>query len=163
MATSFEKKRQAIAADLIQRKKQLAEQEDELRHLKILIPQLKAAIANHELMLESITQELEAEKTQIKSDTALTQRSPMDMLRSEYKGMKLGDIAASVLASCDVPLTTTELARQIYEAKDSNELSRARNSLSAELRTGVKETCPRWQKIGRNAYASLDYSQEDAA
>jgi hypothetical protein len=87
----------------------------------------------------------------------------MDMLRDEYKGMKLGDIAAEVLDARQAPLTTTELSRIIYDTKNDAELSRARNSLSAELRTGAKGKHPRWQKIGRNAYASLKYLQEEVA
>ena len=162
MAISLEERRKAIEADIAQRKQHLAEQEDQLRHLQIVIPQLKAAIANHESMLASIIQELEV-MVPVCHSSETTHRSPMDMLRPEYKGMKLGDIANQVLNSCKSPLTTTDLARRIYQTMDNDELSRARNSLSAELRTGVKDTHPRWQKIGRNAYASLKYSQEEAA
>ncbi|WP_193909946.1 hypothetical protein [Vasconcelosia minhoensis] len=162
MPESLEQQRRAIEADIAKRKHQLAEQEAELMHLQVLIPQLRAAIANHESILTSVIRELDAEQTIYSSDLTI-HRSPMDMIRPEYKGMKLGDIAAHVLETCQIPLTTTELARRIYEAKNDDELSRARNSLSAELRGGVKSTHPRWQKIGRNAYASLQYSQEEAA
>jgi hypothetical protein len=162
MAISLEKRRKAIEIDIAQRKLQLAEQEKELIHLQILIPQLKAAIANHESILTTVIQEIEAEQKP-QTSGATVHRNPMDMLRPEYKGMKLGDIATHVLESCHAPLTTTDLAHRIYEAKTNDELSRARNSLSAELRTGMKDAHPRWQKIGRNAYASLQYSQEEAA
>ncbi|PZO20893.1 MAG: hypothetical protein DCF25_05955 [Leptolyngbya foveolarum] len=162
MALSLEQKRKAIEADIIQRKEQLAQKEDELMHLQILIPQLKAAIANHESMLKSLTRGVE-ESTDTLNLEQTIHRSPMDMLRNEFKGMRLGNIAAQVLDEHSISLTTTELARLIYETKNSDEFSRARNSLSAELRTGVRDSHPRWKKIGRNAYASLQYSQEEAA
>jgi hypothetical protein len=82
-------------------------------------------------------------------------RSPMEMIRNEYKGMKLGDIAAQVLTDKNVPLTTTELSRIIYATDTDDEFARARNSLSAELRAGAKGQCPQWRKLGRYAYASL--------
>ena len=79
-------------------------------------------------------------------------RNPTEMLRNEYKGMKLGDIAAKVLSDKQSPMTTTELSRIIYDAESDDELSRARNSLSTELRAGAKARSPRWRKIGRYAY-----------
>ena len=82
-------------------------------------------------------------------------RNPTEMLRDEYKGMKLGDIAAKVLSDKQSPMTTTELSRIIYNAESDDELGRARNSLSTELRAGAKARNPRWRKIGRYAYASL--------
>jgi hypothetical protein len=83
------------------------------------------------------------------------QRSPMEMIRDEYKGMKLGDIANQVMKDKNVPLTTTELSRLIYATQSDDEFARARNSLSAELRAGAKGQRPQWRKLGRYAYASL--------
>lgn len=83
------------------------------------------------------------------------QRTPMDMIRNEYKGMMLGDIAAKVLDEHQSVLTPKQLTEIIYDAKTDEEFERARNSLSAELRAGAKGNSPRWKKIGRYAYASL--------
>ncbi|MEL6553312.1 MAG: hypothetical protein AAFQ63_07615 [Cyanobacteria bacterium J06621_11] len=162
MTISLERKRKALKADIAERKEQLAQREDELMHLQILIPQLKAAISNHESILMSLTKAEEENISNLNSEQP-PHRNPMDMVQNEFKGMKLGNIAAQILNKYLVPMTTTELAHLIYETKNRDELSRARNSLSAELRTGVKEKHPRWKKIGRNAYASLKYSQEEAA
>ena len=87
-------------------------------------------------------------------------RTPMEMIRPEYKGMKLPDIAAKVLNQNFRLLTTTELTRFIYETKTVDEFDRARNSLSSELRSGVKVQSPRWKKVGRNAYAAIGLSIE---
>ena len=162
MTLSLEQKRKSIAADIAQRKKQLAQKEDELMHLQILIPQLKAAIANHESILSSLKEGIEDDIDALNSEKVI-HRSPMDMIRHEFKGMRLGHIAAEVLDDQLIPLTTTELTRLIYETKNNDEFSRARNSLSTELRNGVKDSHSKWKKIGRNAYASLQYSQEEAA
>lgn len=86
---------------------------------------------------------------------SLPERSPMEMLRAEYKGMRLGDIAAKVLGGNPSPLTTTELTRLIYDTGSDDEFNRARNSLSTELRVGAKGDDPKWRKVGRYAYSRL--------
>jgi len=87
--------------------------------------------------------------------TSLPDRSPMEMLRDEHKGMRLGDIIAKVLNDRSAPLTTAELTRLIYDAESEDEFNRARNSLSTELRVGAKGENPKWQKVGRYAYSRL--------
>jgi hypothetical protein len=52
-------------------------------------------------------------------------------------------------------LTTNELTRLIYETKTDDEFDRARNSLSSELRSGMKVQNSRWKKVGRNAYITV--------
>lgn len=162
MATSLEMRRKKIEAYVKERRQYLADQEGLLAHLQITVPQVRSAIAMSEAELASVTQMIEAENFDYGSDVAV-HRSPMDMLRSEYKGMRLRDIAVRVLDAGLMPMTTTDIARQIYSTENSDELSRARNSLSAELRNGVQEEQPMWQKIGRNAYASLKYTQQEVA
>ena len=87
-------------------------------------------------------------------------RNPMAMLRDEYKGLKLGDIAAKVLNDAPSPLTTTQLTREIYCPRSNDEFERARNSLSTELRVGAKSKNPRWRKCGRYAYSGLHFLSE---
>jgi len=89
-------------------------------------------------------------------------RNPMAMLRDEYKGLKLGDIAAKVLNAAPSPLTTTQLTREIYCPLSNDEFERARNSLSTELRVGAKSDNPRWRKCGRYAYSGLHVLTEAA-
>lgn len=81
-------------------------------------------------------------------------RNPMDMLKPEFKGMQLGNIVEHVLERHRGPLTTTDIGRIIYDARDKDEFSRARNSLSAELRLGASKNPPRWVKKGRSAYVA---------
>jgi hypothetical protein len=87
-------------------------------------------------------------------------RNPMAMLRDEYKGLKLGDIAAKVLNDSPSPLTMTQLTSKIYCPLSNDEFERARNSLSTELRVGAKSDNPRWRKCGRYAYSGLHFLPE---
>jgi hypothetical protein len=89
-------------------------------------------------------------------------RNPIAMLRGEYKGMKLADIAAKVLSAEPAPLTTTQLTQRIYCTRSNDEFERARNSLSTELRVGAKSSNPRWRKCGRYAYCGLHLHPEAA-
>jgi hypothetical protein len=116
----------------------LIERLKQLRHIDRLIAILK----------NKIYQRQESPSGQSKE-----KRTPMEMVRSEYKGMKLPDIAEKVLRQNSRLLTTTELTHFIYETTTDDEFDRARNSLSSELRSGVKAQKPRWRKVGRNAYA----------
>lgn len=84
-------------------------------------------------------------------------RSPMEMLRPQFKGMQLGDIVELVLDNSQQPLTITEIGRIIYDSNDKEEFARARNSLSAELRSGATKTPARWIKKGRSAYAPITF------
>jgi hypothetical protein len=78
----------------------------------------------------------------------------MDMIRTEHKGMKLGDIIDKVLSSSQTPLTPKDIVNLIYAPRDQDEFERARSSVSAEMRSGAKGMHPRWQKVGRSAYMS---------
>lgn len=80
------------------------------------------------------------------------ERNPMDMLKSEFRGLKLGDIVKKVLAERGEPITTADLARHIYETNSSVEFNRARNSLYAELRAELSRDKPRWKRVGKYAY-----------
>ena len=159
---SLHEQRSDTEALLAERKQELVKRLKELAGLQASVHQLQAWIKSVEAHLTILDAQIEAEaaSTRFKQNS---RRNPMEMIRDEFKGMKLGDIAETVLEEHEGPLTTTELSRIIYDTFNDDELSRARNSLSAELRTGIKSEHPRWQKLGRNAYASLDYSQEEAA
>lgn len=82
-------------------------------------------------------------------------QTPMDMLLSQYKGMKLADIVAQVLNNSLVPLTPKDIARLIYTTFTPEDFDRAHKSLAAEMRSGAKGENPRWKKIGRSAYVAL--------
>ncbi|MBD2057882.1 hypothetical protein H6F88_17960 [Oculatella sp. FACHB-28] len=83
-------------------------------------------------------------------------RMPMDMLRPQYKqpNLRLGDIVERVLSQSAKSMTTEELTRAIYDTRSVEEFSRARNSLSVELRSGAVGETPRWIKLDRRTYAS---------
>jgi hypothetical protein len=132
----------------IQRKAaDLAELEREYQELACSIHQLKSAIALEQQCLESF----QAEQDGMKG----LERSPIDMLRPEFKGLRMSAIIVQVLAANPMPLTTPELTRLIYDVNSEGEFERARNSLSTELRSGAKSKTPKWRKIGRYAYSAL--------
>lgn len=162
VSLSVQEKKSQLEALLAERKQELAERLKLLAELKVGVQQLQGYVISIEGFIEVIDAEIEADKA-LDTYKQNSRRNPMEMLRDEFKGMKLADIAETVLEDREGPLTTTELSRIIYDAYNDDELNRARNSLSAELRAGIRSKHPRWQKLGRNAYASLDYSQEEAA
>ncbi|MBE9070563.1 hypothetical protein IQ260_28370 [Leptolyngbya cf. ectocarpi LEGE 11479] len=159
--TAHEKKSQ-LEALLAERKQELAERLKQLAEIQVSVQQLQGYVTSIEGVIEIIGAEIDADKALL-TYKQNSRRNPTEMLRDEFKGMKLADIAETVLEDNAGPLTTTELSRIIYDAYNDDELNRARNSLSAELRAGIRSEHPRWQKLGRNAYASLEYSQEEAA
>ena len=82
-------------------------------------------------------------------------RSPSEMIRPEYQGFqRLGDLIESLLNQVSQPITAKGLTTKIYDCSSDKEFSRARNSLSSELRNGASLTPPRWQKLSRTTYAS---------
>lgn len=138
--------------------------EEEMKLLQIQIVEMQNSIRCRQAYLSSLQSETSESDASIPLASHLSEadinspkleRTPMEMLRSQYKGMKLADIAATVLTEKQVPLTTTELSHIIYDIKSDDELYRARNSLSGELRTGAKKQNSRWHKVGRYAYASV--------
>jgi len=140
----------------------------ELRELPVHIQRLQNAIAARQRefsdkkpnwFCESGFADLEDPSISI---PLLRMRTPMEMLRDEYKGMKLSDIAVEVLNTEPAPLTTTELTRKIYCTNSNEEFDRARNSLATELRMGAKSSNPRWRKCGRYAYCGLHLHPEAA-
>lgn len=128
----------------------IADRRAELQALKCGVVQVESAIALHLQLLadEKVNQGLA-------SDADTHHRSPMGMVRPKFKGMRLAEIIATVLSNSQSPMTTTELSHLIYDTQSEEELYRARNSLSTELRAGAKANPPRWQKIGRYAYAAF--------
>jgi hypothetical protein len=116
----------------------MLEKEQELMVLQVLVAQKRAHI------------------TTLKSLLGVAEnRMPADMVRVEYKGMKLADIIATVLAKSSSPLTPKDVTALIYDTNSPEEFDRARSSVSTEMRSGAKGQAPKWQKIGRSAYAPL--------
>lgn len=144
-------------AEIAEMNSTLAFLEEESQLLQVQIQALQDSIKSRQDYLANLENKVlifpNSKEGKIQPN-AKGERSPMEMLRSQYKGMKLGDIAARVLEEQRAPLTTTELSQIIYDVKSDDELYRARNSLSGELRSGAKCHNPRWRKVGRYAYAS---------
>lgn len=137
----------------------ISERVAELQELECTVAGVKSAIALHLQLLaqEKANQALTTSgiDTDLNCFEAVYHRSPMEMLRPQFKGMRLAEIIATVLENSRSPMTTTELSRIIYDTHSEEELYRARNSLSAELRTGSRCNPPKWKKLGRYAYAAL--------
>jgi hypothetical protein len=150
-------KRELIEAEIAEKRSHLAKMCIELKEVQLGVNQLKAYICMLENLLVTIELSEEAETPAPASfpNDQSVQRSPMEMIRPEYKGMKLGDIAVMVIAKEKTPLTTTELTHLIYAPRTTDEFERARNSLASELRSGAKGNSPRWKKIGRHAYTTI--------
>lgn len=128
----------------------LAEQEAVLEEVQLIVEQLRAKMR----LLSGL---LEKQRTfkQIPTNICDQHRSPMEMLRSPYKGMKLSDIIEHVLNQSRAPLTPKDITRLIYDTFSPEEFDRARSSLAAEMRGGAKSKNPRWRKLGRSAYVAL--------
>jgi hypothetical protein len=141
---------QLIATDLAVTSTLLAEQEAVLEEVQLIVEQLRAKMR----LLSSL---LETQRTfkQIPTNICDQHRSPMEMLRSPYKGMRLSDIIERVLNQSRAPLTPKDITRLIYDTFSPEEFDRARSSLAAEMRAGAKGENPRWIKIGRSAYIAL--------
>lgn len=137
----------------------IADRTAELQALECTITVVKSVIALHLQLLaqEKENQGLSTSDADVHpgSFNPVNHRSPMEMLQPRFKGMRLAEIITTVLEDSRSPMTTTELSRVIYDTQSEEELYRARNSLSAELRTGAKANPPRWKKLGRYAYAAL--------
>ena len=131
---------------------------EKLQMLDSLRNEISGLRGRHALLqtfLDAIAKSVNRQEESSEVGESYQQRTPMEMVRDEYKGMMLGDIAARVLDEYQSVLTPKQLSEIIYDAKTDEEFERARNSLSAELRAGAKGESPRWKKIGRYAYASL--------
>lgn len=79
-------------------------------------------------------------------------RNPKQMLCSSYVGMTLGDAAEAILNGFQSALNADDIAQIMFDVQDEEEYTRARNSLSTELRRGAKEG--RWRKVGRGSFSS---------
>lgn len=154
-----------------EKRKRLQVLNEELPVLLLLKSQYEQVIRTHEAHLLTLNENDSCRNPEIvsnlppqtisKSNHPATTRSPMKMLHSRYKGMKLGDIAADVMNEKGTALTTSELTQIIYDTRSEGEFERARNSLSSELRSEVKKTDARWRKVGRYAYITAFPSTSD--
>ncbi len=124
------------------------------------IIQLLKQLRELDKLLQTFETRIKEQQRDFPTSAIEEKRTPMDMVRSQFKGMKLGDIAEGVLKENSRLLTTNELTRLIYDTKTDDEFDRARNSLSSELRSGVRLQNPRWKKVGRNAYITTSGGTE---
>lgn len=157
-----EKQQQLVDSDSLLRRKraELAALRDEVRDLMVGNNAMQAHINMLQGLLEQISEEVisadeltTAMAVEVKADPKI-KRNPMEMVKPQFKGMQLGDIVELILKQNRKPLTTSELSRMIYDTTDKDEFARARNSLSAELRSGASKEPPRWLKRGRSTYVT---------
>jgi len=157
-----EKQQQLVDSDSLLRRKQaeLAALRDEVRDLMVGNNAMQAHINMLQGLLEQISEEVisadeltTAMAAEVKAAPKF-KRNPMDMVKPQFKGIQLGDIVELILKQNRKPLTTSELSRMIYDTNDKDEFARARNSLSAELRSGASKEPPRWLKRGRSTYVA---------
>lgn len=134
--------RQDMEQQLAETRRTIAHEEAQLEELQVYIQQLRYKEA-------FITKYLAHE---FGSDLY---RTPTEMLRPEFKGMRLGDIIQGVLSNAQEPLTSKEIANRVYFTHSPDEFDRARGSVSAELRSSAKGANPKWKKIGRSGYVAL--------
>lgn len=149
---------QEIEKYLAQQKVELLKQEEELEALIFVVTSMRANISMHTRLLAKLKRgqvSPSSDATTFINAISGKHRSPTEMLRPKYKGMKLADVVVEVLGESQSLLTTTEIGRKIYDTTSDDEFNRARNSLSTELRTGAKAINPKWKKIGRYAYVAL--------
>lgn len=151
----------ANSDSLIQKKKaELADKRDEVRHLMLENNAMRSHLSLLQQLLKQVAEEVLAEDDLpdvIELDDSNCQRrkrNPMEMIKTQFKGLQLGDIVELILRQNQKPMTTTEISRIIYDTDDKEEFARARNSLSAELRSGAAKEPPRWLKKGRATYVT---------
>ena len=158
------KKKQQQLADsdsLLQKKKaELVEKREDVRHLMLQNSAMQSHVDMLKKILKQITEEVITEddlSDMAESDHSNGQklrRNPMEMIKPQFKSMHLGDIVEMLLIESKKPMTIAEISRIIYDTDDKQELARARNSLSAELRSGAAKEPPRWLKRGRATYVA---------
>jgi hypothetical protein len=86
------------------------------------------------------------------------QRSPMEMKRPQYVGLTFAESIEKVLDDRQQPMLVDQIVEAIFDAESEEELWRAKNSLSVELRRGK-----RWKKLSRNIYASNSFNEQSAS
>jgi uncharacterized protein YihD (DUF1040 family) len=134
--------------------------QEDMKILQLGMRAAQSSLEMHQGLLkdfdEQENQHMSTEQTELdSSETVQGKRNPMDMVRLPWKGVKLSEVIHKVLIEQSSTLTTSELTKLIYVTNNDDEFSRARNSLSSELRSGAKAEPSKWQKIGRNAYAAI--------
>ncbi len=86
------------------------------------------------------------------------QRSPMEMKRPQYVGLTFAESIEKVLNDRQQPMLVDQIVEAIFDPESEEELWRAKNSLSVELRRGK-----RWKKLSRNIYASNSFNEQSAS
>ena len=138
----------------------ICERTRQFKRFQALLPETDRV--DFEAWYAKMFDELEALETD-REMAEYRKRPPMDMVDPKFKGLMLGEIIDRVLAEAGGLMTTNEMTRRIYQTSTDKEFSRVRNSLSAELRLGIKRSSPTWRKIGRNAYIAAQLKSEEIA
>lgn len=154
-----EVKIQRLHAESQEIMRQVREQEALILHSKKLISLLEGDESDDESEEEEFNPEMDSRQSY-----STCGRTPMEMVRPYFRKKGsiecgLSDIILRALnVSPDQPIATDDLVRRIYNARTDDEFSRARNSLTSELRRGARDG--RWKKLGRSFYASPSYSPQ---
>jgi hypothetical protein len=115
--------------------------------------------------LETVTQGesklsfVDISRSETKRNVVTDQRSPKEMLRTEFLNQTLADVIWQVLNSYKKPVNADGVAQVIFDTRDNAAYGRARNSLSTELRRGVKEG--RWKQVGRGLFVAKEFPTTD--
>jgi len=86
------------------------------------------------------------------------QKSPIEMLRTEFSGMSMSEVIGMLLNIHGKPVHALDLAREAYEVEeDSEDFKRARDSMNSALKDGVDK---KWLvRVERGVYALPEHAQ----
>ena len=90
------------------------------------------------------------------------QRNPVEMKRPQYEKLTFAESIEKVLNDRQKPMLVDHIVEAIFDAESEEELWRAKNSLSVELRRGA-ETHKKWKKVARKTYASNSFNEQSAS
>jgi hypothetical protein len=116
---------------------------------------LKGGLANFSLAFKDA--DLEKASSQNRH-----QRNPVEMKRPQYVGLTFAESIEKVLNDRQKPMLVDHIVEAIFDAESEEELWRAKNSLSVELRRGAV-THKKWKKVARKTYASNSFNEQSAS
>ena len=116
---------------------------------------LKGGLANFSLAFKDA--DLEKASSQNRH-----QRNPVEMKRPQYVGLTFAASIEKVLNDRQKPMLVDHIVEAIFDAESEEELWRAKNSLSVELRRGAV-THKKWKKVARKTYASNSFNEQSAS
>lgn len=91
------------------------------------------------------------------------QRNPVDMKRPQYVRLTFAECIEKVLKDRQEPMLVDQIVEAIFDAQSEEEVWRAKNSLSVELRRGADPQFKRWKKLNRYTYASNSFNEQSGS